>query len=62
MDLGKALDRIYGEGLWTVLRLYGLGGTLLKGVQNMNCSACFRVGNSWSDWFPVKVQLCQRRV
>ncbi len=33
MDLEKACDRIDREGLWNVLRLYGLGGRLLKGVQ-----------------------------
>ncbi len=30
MDLEKAYDRTDMEGLWTVLRLYGLGGRLLK--------------------------------
>ncbi len=30
----KAHDRIDRKGLWTVLRLYGLGGRLLKGVKS----------------------------
>ncbi len=34
MDLEKAYDRSDREGLWTVLRLYGLGGRLLKGVKS----------------------------
>ncbi len=59
MDLEKALDRIDREGLWTVLRLYGLGGRLLKGVKSfyVNSKACVRVGNGVSDWFPVRVGL-----
>ncbi len=30
MNLEKTHDRSDREGLWTVLRLYGLGGRLLK--------------------------------
>ena len=61
MDLEKAYDRIDREGLWTVLRLYGIGGRLLKGVKSfyVNSRACVRVGNSVSDWFPVRVGLRQ---
>ncbi len=55
MDLQKAHDRIDREGLWTVLRLYGLGGRLLKRVKSfyVNSRACVRVGNGVSDWFLV---------
>ncbi len=37
------------------LRLYGLGGRLLKGVKSfhVNSRACVRVGNGVSDWFLV---------
>ncbi len=34
MNFEKAYDRIDKEGLWTVLRLHGLGGRLLKGVES----------------------------
>ncbi len=46
MDVENAYDRIDREGLWAVLRLYGLGGRLLKGVKNFykNSRACVRVG------------------
>ncbi len=30
VDFEKAYDRIDREGLWTVLRLYGIGGRPLK--------------------------------
>ena len=33
MDLGKAYDRVERDALWQVLRLYGVGGKLLKAVQ-----------------------------
>ncbi len=34
MDLEKAYDRIEKQGLWTVLRQYGIDGRLLKGVKS----------------------------
>ncbi len=33
MDLEKAYDRVHREALWSVLRIYGVGGQLLKGIQ-----------------------------
>ncbi len=61
INLGKAYDRIDREGLWTVLRLYRLGGRLLKTVRSfyVNSRACVRVGNDVGDWFPVQVGLQQ---
>ncbi len=51
------------EGLWSALKSYGLGSTLLKGVQNyyVTTRACVIVGNSRSDRFPVKVRLSRGR-
>ncbi len=61
MDLEKAYERTDREGLWTVLRLYGLGGRLLKGVKSfyVNSRACVRVGSGVNDWFPVGLGLQQ---
>ena len=61
MDLEKAYDRIDREGLWAVLRMYGLGGRLLQGVKSfyVNSRSCVRVGSSVSEWFPVQVGLRQ---
>ncbi len=61
MDLEKAYEKIDRDGLWTALRLYGLGGRLLKRVQSfyVNSRACVRVENGVSDWFPVQVGLQQ---
>ncbi len=49
------------EGLWTVLRLHGLDGRLLKRVKSfyVNSRACVRIRNGVSDWFPVRVGLQQ---
>ncbi len=33
MDLEKAYDRVDREALWNVLRIYGVGGQLLKAIK-----------------------------
>ena len=42
-----------------MLRVYEVGGKLLKAVQSFytNSRACVRVGNDVSDWFPVNIGL-----
>ena len=42
--------------MWQMLRVYGVGGKLLKAVQS---KACVLVGNDVSEWFPVNVGLRQ---
>ncbi len=46
MDLEKAYDRDDREALWNVLRIYGVGGQLLKAIQAFyrEANACVRVG------------------
>ena len=48
-------DTIDQHGMWQMLRVYGVGGKLLKAVQNfyVDSRACVRVGNDVSEWFPV---------
>ena len=55
MDLEKAYDRVDRDALWQTLRLYGVGGRLLKAVKSLyvESRACVRVGNELSEWFPV---------
>ena len=45
MDLNRAYDRIDRIGLWQVLRIYGVGGNLLKAVQSLyrESRVCVRV-------------------
>ena len=61
MDLEKAYDRVDREAMWQVLRLYGVGGKLLRAVQSFykESRACVRNGSEVSNWFPVKVGLRQ---
>ena len=57
LDLEKAYDRVDRDAMWNVLRLYGIGGRLLRGVKSfyVGSKACVRVGNEVSEWFPVRV-------
>ena len=61
LDLEKAYDRVDRDAMWNVLRLYGVGGKLLKAVKSLytDSRACVRVGDGTSDWFPVRVGLRQ---
>ncbi len=45
------------EALWNVLKIYGVGGQLLKGIQAFyrGANACVRVGGKHSESFAVEV-------
>ena len=47
MDLEKGYDTIDRHGMWQMLRVYGVGGKLLKAVQSfyVDSRVCVRVGN-----------------
>ena len=47
MDMEKAYDTIDRHGMWQMLRVYVVGGKLLKAVQSfyVDSRACVRVGN-----------------
>ena len=47
------------HGMWQMLRVYGVGGKLLKAVQSfyVDSRECVRVRNDVSQWFPVNVGL-----
>ena len=49
------------HGMWQMLRVYGVGGILLKAVQSfyVDSGVCARAGNDVSEWFPVNVGLRQ---
>ena len=61
MDLEKANNRVDRDALWQMLRLYGVGGKLLKAVQNsyVDSKACLRIGGEVSEWFSVNVGVRQ---
>ena len=59
MDLEKAYDTIDLHGMWQMLRVYGVGGKLLKEPCSfyVDRSASVRVGMDVSEWFPINVGL-----
>ncbi len=61
MDLEKAYDRVDREALWSVLKIYGVGGQLLKGIQAFyrEANAYVRVGGKYSESFAVEVGVRQ---
>ncbi len=42
MELEQAYDRVDREALWNVLKIYGVGGQLMKGIK-----AFYRDMNAW---------------
>ena len=52
MDLEKADDTIDRHGMWQMLRVYGVGGKLLKVVPGfyVDSRACVRVPTDVSEW------------
>ena len=54
--LERVYDSVDRKAMWSVLRLYGVGGKLLKVVKSMynDSRTCVRVENELSEWFPVK--------
>ena len=57
----KAYNTIDRHGIWQMLKVYGIGGKLLKAVQSfyVHSRACVRAGNDVSECFAVKVGLRQ---
>ena len=53
MDLEKAYDRVNGEALWQVLRMYDVSGKLVSGIKSMyvNSLACVRMKGGASECF-----------
>ena len=45
LDLEKAYDRVDRDAMWNVLRLYGIGGRLLRGVKSLyvGSKACVKL-------------------
>ncbi len=61
MDLEKAYNRFDREAFWSVLKIYGVGGQLLKGIQAFcrEVNACVRVGGEFSESFAEEVGVRQ---
>ena len=56
---GNCIRYDRSAGMWQMLRVYGVGGKLLKAVQSfyVDSRACILVGKDVSELFPVIVGL-----
>ena len=61
LDPEKVYDRIDRKAMWKVLRIYGIGGRLLRAVKSLYAGsrACVRVGSELSERLSVRVGLRQ---
>ena len=61
MDLEKAQDKVDRDAMWQVLRIYGKGGRLLKGVQSIYSENRTRVRreSGMSQWINANAGLRQ---
>ncbi|MCP3679958.1 MAG: hypothetical protein GY782_06675, partial [Gammaproteobacteria bacterium] len=61
MDLEKAYDKVDREGLWKVLRMYGVTGRLLEAVKSLyeGAKGAVRVEYEQSEFFDLNVGLKQ---
>ena len=61
MDLVKTYNTIDQNGMWQMLRVYGVGAKLLKAVQSffIDSRVCVRSEMDVSKWFQVNVGLRQ---
>ncbi len=61
MDLEKAYSMVDREAIWSVLKIYGVGGQLLKGIQALyrEANARVRVGVKSSESSVVEVGVRQ---
>ncbi len=61
VDFEKASDRVDREALLNVLKIYGVGGQLLKGIQAFyrEANACVKMEGKYSESFAVEVGVRQ---
>ena len=61
MDLQRPYDRVDRDAMWQVIRIYGIGGRVLKDIMSFydEGRACVRVGSKVSESFEVKMGLRQ---
>ena len=64
MDLEKAYNRVYREGLWECLRMYGIVGRLLEAVKSFYRGSTAKVRvwvAGWKKNSPNVSQACRKR-
>jgi len=61
LDIQKAYDRVWRQGLWFILRKYGIRGKLWRVLKNLyaKVESCVRLGKYCTDFFEILVGLRQ---
>ena len=61
LDIQKAYDRVWRQGLWYVLHKYGIRGRLWRVLKNLyaKVESCVMLGNEWTEFFEILVGLRQ---
>ena len=61
LDIRKAYDTVFREGLWQMLQKVGVSGKLWRVLVNMYevVESCVLVGKDRSEWFELEVGLRQ---
>ncbi len=54
IDSEKAYDRTDWTAMWDVLKVYGVGGTLMNGVKAKYAKACTKVSREISESFGIQ--------
>ena len=61
LDVAKAYDRVWRDGLWFQLSQYGIRGKMWRVLKNIykTVESCILLGNNRTDFFQVEVGLRQ---
>ena len=61
LDIRKAYDTVFHEGLWKRMLNKGIGGKIWRVVKNLyrEVGSCVRLGEENTDWFSLEVGLRQ---
>ena len=61
LDIRKAYDTVFREGLWQRMLEKGIGGKMWRVIKNLysEVGSCVRLGEEKTDWFSLEVGLRQ---
>ena len=61
LDIRKAYDTVFREGLWKEMMCKGIKGKMWRVVKNLyrEVGSCVRIGEEKTDWFEIDVGLRQ---
>jgi hypothetical protein len=61
LDIRKAYDTVFREGVWEGLWVKGIGGKMWRVLKNLyqEVGSCVRLGKEKTDWFNLEIGLRQ---